>query len=75
MRELLRTNDLVRLSWVTALLREAGIEAIVLDTHTSVLEGSVSAIQRRLMVIDDDYSRASYLIAHHSPEPLGTEPN
>ena len=73
MRELLRTNDLVRLSWATALLRGAGIESIVLDTHTSVLEGSVSAIQRRLMVVEDDYSRASYLIEHHTPEPLGTE--
>ena len=73
MRELLRTNDLVHLSWATALLQGAGIEAIILDTHTSVLEGSVSAIQRRLMVIDDDYSRASYLIARHTPEPLGTE--
>ncbi len=75
MRELLRTNDLVHLSWATALLHEAGIEAIILDIHTSVLEGSVSAIQRRLMVIDDDYSRASYLIQHNTPEPLGTEPN
>ena len=73
MRELLRTNDLVRLSWATALLQGAGIEAIVLDIHTSVLEGSVSAIQRRLMVIEGDYSRASYLIAHHRPDPLGTE--
>ncbi len=75
MRELLRSNDLVRLSWATALLRQAGIEAIVLDTHTSVLEGSVSAIQRRLMVVDDDYSRARYLIEHNRPEPLGPEPD
>ncbi len=73
MRELLRSNDLVRLSWATAMLRQAGIEAIVLDTHTSVLEGSVSAIQRRLMVVDDDYSRARYLIEHNRPEPLGPE--
>ncbi len=75
MRELLRTNDVVHLSWATALLHEAGIEAIVLDTHTSVLEGSVSAIQRRLMVHEDDYSRARYLIAHNRPDPLGPEPD
>lgn len=58
MRELLRTNDPVLLSWLTALLADAGIEAIVLDTHASVLDGSISAIQRRLMVIDDDYRQA-----------------
>ncbi len=70
MKELLRSNDLVRLSWVTALLSGAGIEAIVLDAHTSVLEGSVVAIERRLMVIDEDYSRARYLIEHTRPVPV-----
>lgn len=57
-RELLRTTDVVRLSWLTALLNDAGIEAIVLDGHTSVLEGSVNAIPRRLMVVADDYLQA-----------------
>ncbi|MDD9925736.1 MAG: DUF2007 domain-containing protein [Rhodospirillaceae bacterium] len=33
MRELLRTNDPVRLSWLTALLTDQQIEAFVLDTH------------------------------------------
>ena len=58
MRELLRTNDPVLLSWLTALLADAGIEAIVLDTHASILDGSINAIPRRLMVIDDDYRQA-----------------
>src|ERR1700761_5552895 len=39
MRELLRTNDTVRLSWLQAMLASAGIEAVILDTHTSILEG------------------------------------
>ncbi len=54
MVELLRTNDPVRLSWLQALLADARIEAIVLDTHASVVQGSIGAIQRRLMVADDD---------------------
>ncbi len=54
MVELLRTNDIVRLSFLGALLADAGIETVVLDTHTSVLEGSIGAIPRRLMVIGDD---------------------
>ncbi len=54
MVELLRTNDIVLLSFLGALLADAGIETVVLDTHTSILEGSIGAIPRRLMVIDDD---------------------
>ena len=54
MVELLRTNDIVRLSFLGALLADAGIETVVLDTHTSILEGSIGAIPRRLMVVDDD---------------------
>ncbi len=62
MKELLRTNDVVKLSWLTALLADAGIEALVLDSHTSVLEGSALAIPRRLAVIDEDYARARSLL-------------
>lgn len=62
MRELLRTTDPVLLSWLTALLAEAGIEAVVFDTHTSILEGSIGAIPRRLMVADDDRVAARRLL-------------
>ncbi len=57
MKELLRTNDPVRLSWVQAMLASAGIEAVILDTHTSIIEGSIGAIPRRLMVRADDETR------------------
>lgn len=62
MKELLRTTDPVRLSWLTALLAEQGVEAVVFDTHTSILEGSISAIPRRLLVGDDDYETARRLL-------------
>ena len=58
MKELLRTNDIVRLSWLEALLADAGIETLVLDLHTSVVEGSIGILPRRLMVSDDDHPRA-----------------
>ena len=58
MVELLRTNDPVRLSWALALLADARIEGIVFDSHTSVVQGSIGAIQRRLMVVDDDLAPA-----------------
>ncbi len=42
MEEVLRTNDAVLLSYVEALLADAGIAAVVLDANMSVLEGSTS---------------------------------
>ena len=62
MKELLRTNDNVLLSYAGALLRDAGIAVVQLDTHTSVLEGSIGAIPRRLMVPDEDHAQAKALI-------------
>ena len=58
MKELLRTNDVVKLSWLQALLADSGIDAVVLDMHTSIIEGSIGAIPRRLSVSADHYERA-----------------
>jgi Putative prokaryotic signal transducing protein len=63
MKELLRTNDAVRLSFLQSLLRDSGIESLVLDHHTSVVEGSIGAIPRRLMVPQQDYRRACSILA------------
>jgi Putative prokaryotic signal transducing protein len=63
MRELLRTNNPVRLSWLQALLNDSGIDSLVLDHHTSLIEGSIGAIPRRLMVADRDFARARALLA------------
>ena len=62
MKELLRTNDPVLLSFATTLLAGESIDAVVLDGHTSILEGSIGAIQRRLMVPDADLARARLLL-------------
>ncbi|MBV9859229.1 MAG: DUF2007 domain-containing protein [Alphaproteobacteria bacterium] len=63
MKELLRTNDPVRLSWVEALLDGYGIDCLVLDRHTSLVEGSIGAIPRRVMVAERDHRRALELLA------------
>jgi hypothetical protein len=68
MKELLRTNDLVRLSWLGALLKDAGVESIVLDANMSLLEGSVGILQRRLMVADDDLEAARAVLAESGEE-------
>ena len=62
MQAVVTSNDPVRLSFLTALLADAGIEAFLLDSHTSVLEGSAGAIPRRLVVSTDDYARACRIL-------------
>ena len=62
MKELFRTNDVVRLSWAQVTLRDAGIDSLVLDHHTSLVEGSIGAIPRRLMVAERDHLRARAVI-------------
>jgi hypothetical protein len=62
MRVVVTSNDLVRLSFVTTLLADAGIEALLLDNHTSVLEGSAGAIPRRLVVSEEDFVQARRIL-------------
>ena len=66
MQELLRSNDLVLLSYVTHLLDEAGIAHIMFDVHTSAVEGSIGILPRRLMVNDDDINAACNLLRNAS---------
>lgn len=58
MRELLVTNDPVLISFVTSLLTGEGIEAVVFDGHISVIEGSIGAFPRRLLVADGSWPQA-----------------
>ena len=62
MKELVRSNDLVFLSWLEATLVEAGIEPVTFDQYASAIEGPVGPVQRRVMVHDDDLSRAQWII-------------
>jgi hypothetical protein len=58
MVELLRTNDLVLISAVRAILAEDGIRVFVADEHMSALEGSLGFLPRRVLVDDRDLPRA-----------------
>ena len=58
MRELVRTNDPVLVSAIEALLDGAGITHFVADTNISVLEGSIGAFPRRVLVPDDRIEEA-----------------
>lgn len=63
MIELLRTNDAVLISFVEALLRDAGIGFFVADNNMSVVEGSLGILPRRVMVADGDIETARGLLA------------
>lgn len=54
MKELLRTNDPVRLSVVQDILAQNDIPCFEMDQYMSVLEGSIGILPRRLMVADRD---------------------
>jgi hypothetical protein len=58
MRVVLTTNCPVRLSFITALLADAGVESLVLDGFASATEGSIGAIPRRLVVAEEDERQA-----------------
>ena len=63
MRELVRTNDAVLISAIQALLDGADIAHLVVDQNISVLEGSIGAFQRRIMVGADQYAAARQLLS------------
>jgi hypothetical protein len=63
MEELIRTNDLVLISFVEALLRDAGIDHFVADQNMSVVEGSLGVLPRRVLVPGADAGAARKLLA------------
>ena len=50
MEQLLSTTNAVRLSFVIALLRDAGIPVWVFDAEISALEAGIGVFPRRVMV-------------------------
>ena len=62
MREILKSNNPVELNFAEVVLKDAGIDCLVLDTHMSIMDGSMVIIPRRLMVADADEVRARALL-------------
>ena len=63
MKELLRTNDAVVISFVESLLRDAGIGCLVADQNMSVLDGSIGVLPRRVLVADEDVEPARRILS------------
>lgn len=62
MKEVLRSNDVVLISFVECLLRDAGIDCAILDQHMSVLEGSIGILPRRVMVESESHAQARRIL-------------
>lgn len=62
MVELIRTNDVVLIGYVQSLLEAERVPNMVADNHVSVLEGSIGAFPRRLLVPDDWAGKARRLL-------------
>jgi hypothetical protein len=61
-KELLRSNDPVLLSYVSALLEEESIDFMLADLNMSVLEGSIGALPRRILVESGDIAQARRIL-------------
>jgi phosphatidylinositol kinase/protein kinase (PI-3 family) len=62
MIELLRTNDVVLISIIEAMLRDEGVFFFVADQNMSVLEGSAGFLQRRICVPGEQAEKARTLL-------------
>jgi len=62
MHELVRTNDIVLLGAIEALLASANLDCMIADQHISALEGMIGAFPRRLLVRQADRMRARALL-------------
>ena len=63
MRELVRTNDMVLVSAVGALLDGSNIHHLVLDQNMSIIEGSLGVLPRRILVHEEDNAAARQILA------------
>ena len=55
MKELLRTTDQTIIAFAQMLLRGEDIACFEFDVNTSIIEGSIGILPRRLMVADRDH--------------------
>ena len=63
--------DPVRMSFLAALLRDAGIACTVLDAHISAVEGGIGAFPRRLAVAREDAAAARRVLRDAGEAPAG----
>ncbi len=72
MEELIRTNNPVSLSFIQSLLKDSGIGYVLLDTHMSIMDGSLGILPQRIMVSGDDLGQARRILKDADIDGLTT---
>ncbi len=68
MIEVLSTNDPIRLNFAQTVLRDAGLNAVTLDSETaSTFGGALPWVQRRILVPEDEAAQAKRLLKEFLP--------
>ncbi|NUS71240.1 MAG: DUF2007 domain-containing protein [Ensifer adhaerens] len=62
MKELIRTNDAVVLSFAESLMKDAGIASLIADQGMSILDGSLGLLPRRFLVAEEDADAARRIL-------------
>ena len=62
MIEIVRTNDPVVLSFIEALMKDAGIACMIADQNMSIVEGSLGVLARRVLVDSEKVEQAKRIV-------------
>jgi hypothetical protein len=62
LKELFRSNDAVLLSFVEAILSDAGVTHQIADGYMSIMEGSLGVLPRRVLVAEDEWAQARRIL-------------
>jgi hypothetical protein len=70
MIEILRTNDPIRLDYAMVLLKQAGCYPFVADRFMAAAEGSILAVERRILVPDEYAATAKDVLKQLDAPPV-----
>jgi hypothetical protein len=62
METIVASTDTIRLSFLMALLRDAGLAPVLLDQNIAAIEGNIGAFPRRIAVAADEAAQARRIL-------------
>ena len=68
MKILVKSNEIIYLSWVKHILKENRIDFHIFDEFVSSVEGNINAFPIRILVSDNDFKRAKKVIENTKTE-------
>ena len=68
MKRLIKSNDIIFISWVKNQLVNYSIKFYVFDEHASSIQGSIGALPTRVLVDDKDFNFAKKILEKHNKQ-------